>query len=307
MSPGSRFLMLLIAAGIAGIITVFCGVALKPAYDQWQASIKLPNVSFQKLATFFIKKSETIYTIGIVAKLFNLDDKPYLINGIGVSYDPESVLSFVPRGGYLIQRILITQSSERVIEDNYLKPFSEGYYKIVLPINFTMKVMGGSAPELIFFGKWSIIVRDKNIEITPEMYASYTQFVTESDWNNLLRSNSSIDVTNLPYKKIPLGPIKPGMASNYLLYSEDKSLQFSAFGWDTTQYVTSDKGVMVFIRGVGVPEIPYGWAVLGRTYSEVWRDPAKLQIYNSIYPPDASGRPKPFGVFAGADSEMIGQ
>lgn len=63
---------------------------------------------------------------------------------------------------------------------------------------------------------------------------------------------------------------------------------------------------MIFVRGQGEPPLEGGWVILGHTYKEVWSNPQKLALYNSLYPPEADGTPRPFGTFAGAEKEMMG-
>ena len=207
----------------------------------------------------------------------------------------------------MIQSIAVFADHDDVIEDNYIKPYAEGYYKKILPVRIQMKVMGGRSPEILFFSNWKIIFDNKDVEITPELFANNDDFISQDDWKNLLKPASKIDINNFAYKKLPEAPPQAGQITNYLLYSSYKSLKVDVFGFSTTSYIRNDSGVMVFIRGNGVPKLDDGWVVLGRTYAEVWSDPDKLRLYNSIYPPDKDGKPKPFELFAGAEKEMLGQ
>lgn len=42
-----------------------------------------------------------------------------------------------------------------------------------------------------------------------------------------------------------------------------------------------------------------GWIALGDGFPNVWADPDKRAVYNSVYPPDEDGNPRPFAA-AGA-------
>lgn len=75
-------------------------------------------------------------------------------------------------------------------------------------------------------------------------------------------------------------------------------------GFDHTNIVAGPGGSMVWLRGEGGVSLLDGMTDMGGSYSEVWADPEKRAVYDSVYPPDASGNPRPFGVFMGCEQEM---
>ncbi len=140
---------------IALALAVVCGFLLKSTYDEWKDESRTPNISFQKLAVFMERIGDDTYKVGIEIKLFNSDSKPYLVKRMELSFDRYGV-ALVPREGYYLPKIMISSDHLEINEDNYLKPYTEGYYKTELPVLIRMKVIGGQPPELLFFSKWKI-------------------------------------------------------------------------------------------------------------------------------------------------------
>lgn len=75
-------------------------------------------------------------------------------------------------------------------------------------------------------------------------------------------------------------------------------------GFDHTNIVAGAGGSMVWLRGEEMPQLGAGMTDLGSSYSEIWADSEKRAIYDSVYPPDAGGNPRPFSVFMGCEQEM---
>jgi hypothetical protein len=112
-----------------------------------------PNVSFQKYALFWVRSDPTHFQLGIIAKLFNLDNQARLIKGIILK---RFGWKFIPRGGYTIQKELGYEDHAEIMEDNFIKPSSEGYYKRLLPVFIEMIVHGGGAPDFQIAGEWEL-------------------------------------------------------------------------------------------------------------------------------------------------------
>jgi hypothetical protein len=138
------------------------------------------------------------------------------------------------------------------------------------------------------------------------MYVAYLGFITLDDWRKLLKKSSSINVDDLPYDAVPPLPPEQGATVQRLLYSNDRSAQIRNPYISRIGPIRGDNGAMAFIGYRGELAIPDGWVVLGKTYYEVWTDPQKLTLYNSLVPPDANGLPQAFGFFAGVEDEMAG-
>lgn len=75
-------------------------------------------------------------------------------------------------------------------------------------------------------------------------------------------------------------------------------------GFDHTNIVNGPGGCMVWLRGEGEPVLMEGMTVLGASYTDAWTDPERRGIYDSVFPPDVWGNPRPFGVFMGCEEEM---
>jgi hypothetical protein len=263
------------------------------------------NISFQKYALFWVGIDKDVYQLGTVAKFVNLSEKAYLVDAL--SFD-ELDWSFYPRGSYLIQRMLATVCSADLIGDNYLKPNGETYFKSLLPIKLYMTVNGGDSPELIIRGNWNLRIDDDLVKRVPRLYSVYPQFISPADWDALRTSKASVQVDDLHFKPIPPRPPKGdhGPYVNYLVYNSDRTATIDNVYFGQTPAIKGSAGVMLFIRGNGEPPLGIGWSVLGHTYYEVWADPQKLALYNSLFPPGDDGLPRAFGFFAGSENEMAG-
>lgn len=304
MSPLVQMVAGLLLAAVAACGTIYGGFLAKSGYDRYAASLTLPNVSFQKLAIFYIQVDENIYQLGAVIKLFNLDNQPHLINGI--TFDRTS-FDMLPRGGYLLKQFFLNQDHAEIIEDNYIKANSEGFYKKLLPIKFEMTILGGAPPEFIFFGQWQLLFGDKRVAVAPYFYTNYDSTISMREWEDILKPTSKVNLDSLQYRTIPAKrPATGNNYANYLIYNPDRSATIDIYGFSQVPSVKGANGVMTFLRGIGEPPLENGWILLGRTYTEVWTDPKKLTLYNSIYPPGLDGKPRPFGVFAGVEQEMMG-
>src|ERR1700733_11484771 len=149
MSPTVLIVVGYIIIGLAACAGVFGGYLAKLGHDQRAAASKLPNISFQKFALFWLQLDDDIYQLGAMTKLFNLDSKPYQINGITLDADN---WSFFPRGGYQIRRFTENQDHAEVLEDNYIKAGNEAYFKKRLPIKLNMSIISGDTPEFVLRG-----------------------------------------------------------------------------------------------------------------------------------------------------------
>jgi hypothetical protein len=300
---GSRFLRLgpAVVANIA-LMGLVASAIWQTSYPRAPAELAIgPNISFQKFALFWVEIDHEVYQLGVVAKFFNLESKPYLVNGLVFDGDGWSLF---PRGVYLIRRYTVFGESVEVIEDNYIKSGNEAYFKKLLPIRFDMTIQGGSTPDFVLRGAWDLVIGATKIRVTPPLFSVFPQPISTQAWDDLTKPQSKIAVDSLHYKPMPPARPKDGLLQYYLIYSPDRSAIVDDPYFAQTLSVKSKDGVMLFIAGQGNP--PQGWIVLGRTYSEVWSDSEKLALYNSLFPPGDDGLPRPFGFFAGAENEMAG-
>ena len=152
MSPLIQMFAGLLLAAVAACGTIYGGFLAKSGYDRHVASSVVPNISFQKIALFWVNVDEGIYQLGAVAKLFNSDSKSYSIKGL--TFEGRN-WTFFPRGSYHVRRLAENVDHAELMEDNYLKPNSEKYLKKLLPIKFDMTINGGEAPEFVVRGKWN--------------------------------------------------------------------------------------------------------------------------------------------------------
>ncbi len=216
-------------------------------------------------------------------------------------------------GGFL-KRVFLNGKTGELIENNYIKPDSECFLKTLLPYKFSFDYLGlypdaDSTPpfDITIFGQWQFIIKEKKKLIKPKFYCNYEKTLSLQEWENLLKPISKIDVRNLHYKEMPESIPNSDNTMFYLLYNPDKSATIDFFGMSQLPPAKGENGVMVFLVGKGIlPPLKNGWILLGNTYSEVWNDPKKLALYNSIYPPDKEGNPREFGVFQGLREKMIG-
>lgn len=266
-----------------------------------------PKLSLQRAAIFYVSQGQDIFQLGMVIKLFNLDAVPYLIHGVTFS---DITFNYTGRGSTVVSRAPFQIGDQaEVTEDNYIRAGDAASFKVLLPIKIGINSehSKGAPPEIITFGKWLVVIGDKTIPVEVRNYGIYEHLLSRADWDGLLKPGSAIDLDALQYKRQPAKPILTGPYGNYLIYNQDPSAVFDVFGWDAVPTQRNPQGAMTFIRGRGEPPLDSGWIVLGRTYQQVWTDSKKLALYNSIFAPDANGRPRPFGVFMGAEAEMMGR
>ena len=296
----------------AGTLILVCAVGLGIGIV-WQLSgwgfseqklARAPNISFQRYALFWVEIDPDVYQLEAVIKLFNADNSAYLIDN--VSFDNIS-FAYFQRGSMTWQRGFIQAGkAARVASDSYIEPGRPGYYRVEIPIKLYAHLIGGDLPAVYTFGNWNLQIGGQTVALAPRQTSTYRKSLSQSEWDDIQKSTSEIDVDALDYEKMP-APMGTGLDKNYLVFNPDRTAKIDDIWFAQTPSQKGDAGVMTFIRGKGEPPLDGGWIVLGHTYHEVWSDPKKLALYNSLYPPSADGKPKPFGVFAGQEAEMIGQ
>ncbi len=263
-----------------------------------------PNISFQKLAVFWVETAKDTYQVSVVAKFFNAGSQAYIVNSL--SFDGKK-WSFFPRGSYHLRQLFQNAPQTQVIEDNYLKPATEAYFKMQMPIVFDMTINGGATPDFVLRGGWKLNLSGIQVAVdVPKLYSVYPKPISEVEWRKLGKAESQLKIEELDYVEFPPAPPAEAPMESRIIYNKNRGATFSNPYYAQTPAQRGEAGVMIFVRGKGAPPLQDGWETLGATYSEVWSDPHKLRIYNSICPPDADGNLRAFGFIAGAEAEMSG-
>jgi hypothetical protein len=150
-----------------------------------------------------VQADKNIYHLGVITKLFNLDSKSHLINGI--TFD-RAAWQFVPRGSYYFRHYIENLDHAELLEDNYIKPNSEAYFKKLLPVQIDMIINGGDTPEFKIWGRWNLIFGEAAVQIETPFYSVYAAAISQQDWDDMLKPKSKIDVSNLDYKQLGDAP-----------------------------------------------------------------------------------------------------
>jgi hypothetical protein len=262
------------------------------------------DISLQKVSIFHVEVDKDFYQLGVVLRFLNLDDKPLLIESI---HYENLDYTLTPRSSLHFHKIYRYQNKGEIIENNYVKANDISEIKFLLPMKLNITILHKTPPEIIFFGDWDIEIKETRIGIKSDFYGNYDKTISLNDWNMLLKPSSEIDPENIKFKRSPKKISKTGPDYYYLMFNPDRSSKIEIYGFHNTSYVKNKNGVMVFLMGKGEPPLYNGWVILGNTYSEVWRDQAKLQLYNSVHPPGKDGKPKMFGTFSGHSKLMLGK
>jgi hypothetical protein len=213
---------------------------------------KAPNISFQKLALFWVESEKEIFQIGVVAKFFNADEKPRLVKGL--VFDGDS-WALIPRGGSNIRRLTANEDHAELLEDNYMKGGDVAYFKKLFPVKFDMTILAGQPPEFILRGSWDLLLQDAKIAVAPALYSTYADAMSLESWNDLLKPQSTVNVESFYYKAIPPAPPPNSTHQFYLVYNPDRSAVIEDPYVAQTPPVKTANGVMLFIGTQTVPRL----------------------------------------------------
>jgi len=254
---------------------------------------------------FLIEVDQNIYQIGIVTKLINLTDENKEIDFMVIK---DGELGVVSRVKDYIQVFYNRVCYPEIQDDDVVIANSPAYLKLLTPIK--IQLINDSVripPEIVLIGKWCIRTKSGLCKTTygnMKYYATYDKYITTSEWNNLLKPSSNINIETIPLKLAPVNVDLTLPTKRYLLWNRDPSAKINVYGFTESVYVKSSNGTMVFVAGNGNINLENGWEMLGNSYREVWSNHQKLMIYNSIYPPFESGEPRAFAAFMGSEEEM---
>lgn len=287
-AKGLLGVLLVCAAGVA----VWAGpLLLKSAWEDFNRPP--PQITFRKVAFFWIKVDHEIYQLGAVIRLQNVGDAAYLVNGIGLDATSPR---FGGRGSAYLRQIWVTDNKAELLDDNFLKPAHEATFKFLLPIKLEATVLG--APLSIdFVGQWAILLQKGSLSTKPEFSGTFERIISQADWQRIGRAGSEIDVDAVHFVRTPaeLPPNQP--IHDTFLFNTDRSARFEANGYSRTQHVAGPTGVITLVRGPGSPPLAGGWQVWGHSYEELWSDPARRAAYDALVPPQPNGEPTQFAHF----------
>jgi len=264
--------------------------------------MKLGNVDISTLKISYVEVDSNMYQLAVVAKITNLTNKPLAVDQLVFTGDKIDMIS---RGVYRMPLIdnhfnpIILTNNEiaiNIVGKPFLKPKESHIYKGLLPIKQDITIEHGSPFEIIFHGDWVVIDSDSQSYVsTPRAYGNNESIISLNDWNQESEINA---ILKLP----PQNNLISDTTQNFILYNRDRSANTNLYGYCTTNYVRSQHGVMVIVRGAPNPTLTDGWKILGRDYQEIWKDHKKLTLYNKVYPPNRPNqKPKPFGAFSGIE------
>ena len=114
------------------------------------------------------------------------------------------------------------------------------------------------------------------------MSSQYETVISLQEWEALLKPNSTIDPENIIFKPGPINVPRTKEIMYHLLYNPDPSASLQINHLSHPPPARNRHGVLIFFVGNGIPPIKEGWILLGHTYEEIWSDPKKLVLYNSV-------------------------
>jgi hypothetical protein len=307
----SQILFCVLLFGVGAFLMGYAGYRAKEIYKEWPSSStkteivskKNVDISLNTIRIYLIEIAKDIYQTGIVCEIANLDEKAHLLKEVGFNGD---AFDMKPINLYYTRKIHLQENriAGKIVGENFIEPYKNRNFQILLPLKFELTVEYPPPFELIFWGEWDIVIEGTTISSVPEFYGNYSKILTIEEWDKLLLSSSTIDYKDVVLMAPPIPFKSIEKYYNFMLFNSDRTADINIYGYTKSRVVKGDKGVLLFLRGPSEPSLSGGWRILGNSYPEVWSDPQKLALYNSIFPPDENAEPKPFGVFAGCFEEM---
>jgi hypothetical protein len=310
LSPLAALAVGLTMVMIGGGIVWFGGAVAKSGFDDLKAERRAggtgaASLKIEKAAYFFVEVDQDVYQLGVVLKIFNADPQVRTINDITLE-NVHDAWSLVARGSWYIQRIQVVADRAGPLEDSYITAGAPAYFRRLLPFKITMTQNGGDTPIVILRGRWSINMPNGSVQATAPFYSVYPSAIALSDWNGLAKPSAAIDIESLRYSEVPERPVRDAPKALIMLYNRDRSATIDNPYVAQTSSAKSAAGVLLWADIPQGVDIDDQWEVMGSTYAEVWSDPERRALYNSVVSPDADGRPQAFGFFAGRESVMAG-
>lgn len=292
MTLWGRFAAAIALLGVSAITVPVGGYLLKQWWDQ--ISAEPPKITLRRVTFFWVSVDRDMYQIGAVLRLYNLGDKPYLVKGAALEASEPTLYG---RGVSHLRKIFVTDARAEITDDNMMRPATDATFKMLLPIKIDASIDHPPPPGIVFVGKWSLLLGQDTPMVNAEWFGTFDRVITLQEWGVLTRPGSSIDIDGIAYERLPPASAADAPLTDTLLFNPDRSATYAVFGFATTPQARADQGTVLLVRGKGDPPLNGGWVILGHSYEEAWRDPAKLELYNSIYRPAPDGVPQKIGVF----------
>lgn len=256
------------------------------------------KITINSVRIFHVELLKDMYQIGIVCEISNLGQEALLLKKATLK---GRALDIVARAPSHIFKIHITDDiiTGPIVGMAFLGTDKPSLVSVLLPIKFDMQLKYPVPPEIVFWGQWEITTEDSTISSDAIYYGNHDRSIDLDTWKSLSTQRPTIDIGEVQLKAAPKYHDFTGEYCEYILYNADRSAKIEIYGFSRTQYVRNDSGTMTLLVGSSKPPVTSGWKIMGRTYPEVWADPEKLRIYNSIFPLDKNGDPKAFGAFLG--------
>lgn len=257
------------------------------------------GIEISSIQIFYINIDKNMYQLGVLVNISNLSNKTLSIKKISFR---GSKIDMISKGSYrlpLNQDYLIFLKNEisgEILGDNLLPYNSNKQFKLLMPLKQDINIVHPPPFEFVFWGDWEVITTNSSkYNLLPNSFGNYGLIISEKEWENL-------ESAKVKLKHYSFSRYDDNVIENYLLFSKDRTAEIELYGYANTNYARSENGTLVFIRGPVSPTLYGGWKILGISYKEVWENPQKCGIYNSIFKPDPeTGEPLPFGSFSGIE------
>jgi hypothetical protein len=189
---------------IGPALIIIAGIAFITAGISWYVDTAedyegRPNILFQKYALVWVNTEKTTYQLAIIARLFNQDNKSYLIKSLAIN---DAAGQWIPRGGYYIQRFAVFPEHLDVVVNDDFAANSVKYVAHLLPIIFEMTIEGGDTMDIKLTGDWTLFLDKKALQLKPQFFTTYGPAISPGEWRDLLKPQSQIDIENLDYKPL---------------------------------------------------------------------------------------------------------
>jgi len=165
----------------------------------WEDQHNQPNIVLRKVAFFWIEIEKNIYQIGVVIRLFNLGEKPYLVRGVALNATKPL---FYGRGQAHIQGVILTGARAEITDDNFMKPENEASFKMLLPIKFEATIEHPPPPGINFVGQWALILQKGEYPVQPEFFGTFDRTISLDEWTPLSKPSSTIFIDDISFEKL---------------------------------------------------------------------------------------------------------
>ncbi|NOY51271.1 MAG: hypothetical protein GXO88_12020 [Chlorobi bacterium] len=284
------FVKWLVVAIIALIFILILSIIFLPK--------KKGNVDLSYIKVFSVNVDSNMYQIGVILELTNFTKKPLDITSVNYVGNKIELISrgsyIIPQrnGGFVPMLFLSKKVGRELVGETPMLPNETRTFKFLLPIKQDIIVKHGPLFEIIFWGDWEVVdSKNQKWNISPKAIGNSREIIEKKNWKNMPEPTIEL-------KKNPNVKFYSNETENYILFNRDRTAQINLYGYCKTNYQRSESGTLVVIRGPKNPLLPDNWIILATNYKQLWKDPEKLSLYNSVYPQE-NNQPRPFAKFAG--------